>query len=55
MLKLWQYGSRAGVWRILRLLKDHNVKCTSYMVGQALLQNPQVGEWLVREGHEVAR
>lgn len=50
-----QYGSRSGVWRILRLLKEYNVKCTSYMIGQALLQNPAVGEWLVREGHEVAR
>lgn len=49
-----QYGSRAGVWRILRLLKEHSIKCTSYMVGQALLQNPQVGEWMVKEGHEVA-
>lgn len=51
----YQYGSRAGVWRILRLLKEYGIKCTSYMVGQALLQNPQVGEWMVKEGHEVAR
>lgn len=50
-----QYGSRAGIWRILRLLKEYDIKCTSYMVGQALLQNPQVGEWMVKEGHEVAR
>jgi peptidoglycan/xylan/chitin deacetylase (PgdA/CDA1 family) len=50
-----QYGSRAGVWRILRLLKEYEIKVTSYMVGMALLQNPEVGEWMVREGHEVAR
>jgi peptidoglycan/xylan/chitin deacetylase (PgdA/CDA1 family) len=37
------------------MLKEYDIKCTSYMVGQALLQNPQVGEWMVKEGHEVAR
>lgn len=50
-----QYGSRAGVWRILRLFKEYGVKCTSYMVGQALLMNPDVGRVMVQEGHEVAR
>jgi peptidoglycan/xylan/chitin deacetylase (PgdA/CDA1 family) len=50
-----QYGSRAGVWRILRLLKSYNIKFTSYMVGMALQQNPEVGKWLEREGCEIAR
>jgi hypothetical protein len=54
-LTIPQYGSRAGVWRILRLFKEYGVKCTSYMVGQALLMNPEVGRVMVQEGHEVAR
>lgn len=37
------------------MLKQYNIKCTSYMVGMALLQNPEVGEMLVRDGHEIAR
>jgi peptidoglycan/xylan/chitin deacetylase (PgdA/CDA1 family) len=49
-----QYGSRAGVWRILRLLKSYSIKCTSYMIGMALEQNPEVGKWLEREGCEIA-
>jgi hypothetical protein len=52
---LYEYGSRAGVWRILRLLKEYNIRCTSYMIGQALLMNPEVGRWLVQDGHEVSR
>ena len=52
---LYEYGSRAGVWRILRLLKEYNIRCTSYMIGQALLMNPEVGRWLVQGGHEVSR
>ncbi|RSH83778.1 hypothetical protein EHS25_005393 [Saitozyma podzolica] len=51
---LYEYGSRAGVWRILRLFKEYGVTCTSYMVGQALLMNPEVGRVMVQEGHEVA-
>lgn len=50
-----QYGSRAGVWRIMRLFKEYGVRCTSWMVGQALVMNPDVGRALVRDGHEVAR
>ncbi|WWD17587.1 hypothetical protein CI109_102028 [Kwoniella shandongensis] len=51
---LYEYGSKAGVWRILRMLKEYGIRCTSYMIGMALLQNPQVGEWLVKDGHEIA-
>lgn len=36
------------------MLKEYGVKCTSYMVGLALLQNPEVGQWLEREGCEIA-
>ena len=43
------------MWRILRLFKQFGVRCTSYAVGQALLQNPDVGRALVEGGHEVAR
>jgi len=36
------------------MFKEYGIKCTSYMVGQALLMNPEVGKWLMREGSEVA-
>jgi hypothetical protein len=37
------------------MLEEYQVKCTSFMVGMALLQNPQVGDRLLQGGHEVAR
>jgi peptidoglycan/xylan/chitin deacetylase (PgdA/CDA1 family) len=51
---LYEYGSRAGVWRILRLLKEYDIRCTSWAVGQALEYNPDVARAMVRDGHEVA-
>jgi peptidoglycan/xylan/chitin deacetylase (PgdA/CDA1 family) len=39
----------------MRLFKEYGIKCTSWMVGQALVLNPDVGRALVRDGHEVAR
>ncbi|KZV63513.1 carbohydrate esterase family 4 protein [Peniophora sp. CONT] len=54
MESLYEYGSRAGVWRVLRLLDEYGVKCTSYAVGKALLLNPAVGTALAVRGHEVA-
>lgn len=37
------------------MLEEYQIKCTSFMVGMALLQNPQVGDRLLQGGHEVAR
>ncbi|TFK33269.1 carbohydrate esterase family 4 protein [Crucibulum laeve] len=53
MESLYEYGSRAGVWRILRLFDEYDVKCTAYAVGRALELNPEVGKSLSEAGHEV--
>jgi peptidoglycan/xylan/chitin deacetylase (PgdA/CDA1 family) len=49
---MYEYGSRAGIWRILRLFDQYGVKVTFYAAALALEQNPQVGEWIRRAGHE---
>ena len=49
----YEYGSRAGVWRILDLLDRYGVKATFYVCALALERNPQVGPEIVRRGHEV--
>ncbi|WRT67575.1 uncharacterized protein IL334_004547 [Kwoniella shivajii] len=54
MESLYEYGSRAGVWRILRLFKEKAIHCTAYAVGQALEMNKQVGQALKEGGHEFA-
>lgn len=52
-LSIPQYGSRAGVWRILRLLEQYNIPCTSFAVGRALEMNPEVAIALEEGGHEI--
>lgn len=49
---MYEYGSRAGVWRLLRLFDDYGVKVTFYAAAIALEQNPEVGKWIARAGHE---
>ena len=49
----FEYGSRVGVWRILDILDQYNVKATFYACALALERNPQVGPEIVRRGHEV--
>jgi putative urate catabolism protein len=51
---LYEYGSRAGFWRIMDLFKRKNVKCTIFAVTSALEKNPQAGERMVNDGHEIA-
>ena len=42
----YEYGSRAGIWRLMRLFDDYGVKCTFFGCAVAFELNPQVGEWL---------
>jgi len=49
----FEYGSRAGVWRILRELDRYGVKGTFFCCALALERNAQVGPEIVRQGHEV--
>ncbi|KIK53041.1 carbohydrate esterase family 4 protein [Collybiopsis luxurians FD-317 M1] len=53
MESLYEYGSRVGVWRILRLLKEYQIPSTCYAVGRALEMNPEVAIALEEEGHEI--
>lgn len=50
----YDYGSRAGVWRILRLFEEAQFPLTVFAVGKALELNPDVGRAFARLGHEVA-
>jgi peptidoglycan/xylan/chitin deacetylase (PgdA/CDA1 family) len=51
----FEYGSRVGVWRLMRLFKDYGWKITIYAVARAMELNPKFGEYCVKEaGHEIA-
>jgi len=51
---MYEYGSRAGVWRILELFKARNLPLTAFAAGRALELNPAIGHALSAAGHEVA-
>jgi putative urate catabolism protein len=54
MESIYEYGSRAGFWRVLRLFDDRELPVTAFAVGKALELNPEAGLALMRGGHEVA-
>jgi peptidoglycan/xylan/chitin deacetylase (PgdA/CDA1 family) len=49
----WEYGARAGVWRLLRLLEKYEIKGTFYVCGMALENNPTLGPEITAQGHDV--
>ena len=51
---MYEYGSRAGFWRILRLFNERGLHFTSWAVGRALELNPAAGKAMAAGGHEVA-
>jgi putative urate catabolism protein len=51
---LYEYGSRAGFWRLHRLFTELDVPLTVYGVAMALERNPAVVEAMQRAGWEIA-
>jgi len=49
---VYEYGSRAGIWRLMRLFDEYDVKVTFFACAVALERNPEVGQWLKETGHE---
>jgi len=54
MESIYEYGSRAGVWRILREFEKRGLPLTVFGVAMALQRNPEVTQAMVRLGHEIA-
>jgi putative urate catabolism protein len=54
MESLYEYGSRAGVWRLLRVFKQRNLPITVFGVAMALERNPEATAAMVEAGHEIA-
>jgi putative urate catabolism protein len=53
MESIYEYGSRAGVWRILKLFQDRQVPLSIFAVAMALARNPTLAEKLVELDHEI--
>lgn len=54
MESLYEYGSRAGVWRILRLFENYDMPLTIFAVAMALEKHPQMADAFLKRGHEIA-
>lgn len=51
---IYEYGSRAGAWRILREFEKRGWPLTVFGVASALERNPEVLKDMLDQGHEVA-
>jgi putative urate catabolism protein len=54
MESIYEYGSRAGFWRLMRLFEDRGLPVTMFAVGMALERHPDAAKAMVELGHEVA-
>ncbi|WP_428036795.1 allantoinase PuuE [Amphritea sp.] len=53
MESIYEYGSRAGVWRLLKLFKKHDIPLTIFAVAMAAERHPEVIRAMVKDGHEI--
>ncbi len=54
MESIYEYGSRAGFWRVKRLFDEFKIKPTVYGVATALARNPEQTCAMVESGWEMA-
>ncbi len=54
MESIYEYGSRVGVWRILREFEKRQLPLTVFGVAMALERNPEATAAFVELGHEIA-
>jgi putative urate catabolism protein len=54
MESMYEYGSRAGVWRLLREFERRSLPLTVFGVAMALQRNPDVVQAVLDAGHEIA-
>ena len=54
MESLYEYGSRAGFWRLHKLFQEKKIPITVFGVGMALEKNPEICNAIKDAGYEVA-
>lgn len=54
MESLYDYGSRAGFWRIRQIFQEHGLPLTVYGVAMAMQRNPEAVEAMLKSGWEIA-
>ena len=54
MESIYEYGARAGVWRLLELFRRYDMPLTVFGVAMAMERNPAVVDAFLKAGHEIA-
>ncbi|MFF2393628.1 allantoinase PuuE [Nocardia sp. NPDC058114] len=54
MESLYEYGSRAGLWRVLRAFERRDLPLTVFAVARAMQRNPEAVAAFSELGHEIA-
>ena len=54
MESIYEYGSRVGFWRLLRMFDERGLPFTSFAVASALERYPEVAHAMLASGHEIA-
>ncbi|MFA9418954.1 MAG: allantoinase PuuE [Gammaproteobacteria bacterium] len=54
MESIYEYGSRAGVWRLLREFEQRGLPLTIFGVAMAMQRHPELARIFIQLGHEVA-
>ncbi len=54
MESLYEFGSRVGVWRLLRTFEQRELPVTIFGVAMALQRNPEAVAAMLEGGHEIA-
>ncbi|MEZ5775093.1 MAG: polysaccharide deacetylase family protein [Hyphomicrobiaceae bacterium] len=49
----FEYGSRAGIWRLARIFERLQVPVTLSACARALERNREVAAWIVEKGHDI--
>lgn len=54
MESMYEYGSRAGIWRVLREFEKRKLPLTVFGVAMALQRHPEATQAYIELGHEIA-
>lgn len=49
-----QYGGKIGIWRLLRILDRHDIKCTFFICGAAADRYPEATRAIAQREHDIA-
>ncbi|WP_369832083.1 allantoinase PuuE [Motiliproteus sp. MSK22-1] len=53
MESIYEYGSRSGVWRLLKLFSKYDIPLTIFAVAMAVERHPEVAQAMMNAGHEI--